>query len=410
MPIYRPGDVVVHCRLDRLIGRGGFGDVWEAVAPDETRVAFKFLNLTCRPGLHDFRALRHIRDLQHPNLIDRHGVWILNDRGEPIFSDAANERPSTDRHGEMIVAMERADHSLLDRLVVCKARTGRGLPIDELLRFLRQAAEAIDFLNTPIPELATKDTENGLGHGDVKPANLLMVGNQIKACDFGFVTMLGGAARSSLGGRPLFTPAYTSPELALSRPLNARSDQYSLAVTFYELRTGRLPYAALGETALLALIAVGDWDLAGIDGPERDLVARAMSQRPEDRFGSCRDFIRALMEVHGTPAEEIPPPPVVASPPPRPTPVVLAPPKPAPIIAAPEPPPEEVYMPVETPTVEVRPPKAVSPQPRRFVTPVVAVKPEPRRPVADFVDWVVTDLNPDAVRSDDSAVDLFYPG
>src|SRR5262249_33647471 len=124
--------------------------------------------------------------------------------------------------------MELADGSLKDRYDQCVAAGRPGIPRDELLRYMSEAADALDFMAS----------EHGLQHLDVKPENLLLMGRHIKVADFGLVKSLHGSSVSMVGG---MTPMFSAPETFDGRPSD-RSDQYSLAVVYQFLLTGRGPF------------------------------------------------------------------------------------------------------------------------------------------------------------------------
>src|SRR5207302_2430558 len=126
---------------------------------------------------------------------------------------------------------ELADKSLHDTYVECQNAGLVGIPRDSLLRYLRDAAEALDHMNE----------KHNLQHLDIKPRNLFLVSDRVKVADFGLVNSLGrqnGNGAGPLGG---VTPLYASPETFQGK-ISARSDQYSLAIVYAELLTGQRPF------------------------------------------------------------------------------------------------------------------------------------------------------------------------
>src|SRR6476620_11193538 len=100
---------------------------------------------------------------------------------------------------------------------------------DVLLRYMRDAAEALDHMN---------DKYN-LQHLDIKPRNLFLVSDRVKVADFGLVKHLERSGSSGLLGA--VTPLYAAPE-TFTNGLSDRSDQYSLAIVYQELLTGQRPF------------------------------------------------------------------------------------------------------------------------------------------------------------------------
>src|SRR5207247_1641938 len=124
--------------------------------------------------------------------------------------------------GEVVIGMELADKSLHDEYVACPAAGLIGIPRDNLLRYLRDAAEALDHMNE----------KHGLQHLDIKPRNLFLISDRVKVADFGLVKHLERTSGSGLLGG--VTPLYASPE-TFSGKITDRSDQYSLAIVYQEL-------------------------------------------------------------------------------------------------------------------------------------------------------------------------------
>jgi serine/threonine protein kinase len=255
-------------RLERLLGRGGFGEVWRADGPGGVAVALKFVRLDGKAGAPELRSLEMMKGVRHGNLLSLFGVW----QREPF----------------VILAMELADRSLLDRLQQAQAEGQAGIPLPELLEYLRDAARALDFLNEP---RHTQEGKTGLSiqHRDVKPHNLLLVGDTVKLADFGLARLLERQTTSHTGA---MTPAYAAPEFFKGQT-TSQSDQYSLAVTYCQLRGGRLPFAGTPEQMMMGHSQEPP-DLGMLPEAERPAVARALSKNPEERWPNCRAFVQGL--------------------------------------------------------------------------------------------------------------------
>jgi WD40 repeat protein len=255
-------------RLEKLLGRGGFGEVWRAQGPGGVAVAMKFIRHDGKAGSLELRSLAMMKEIRHGNLLSLFGVW----QREPFI----------------ILALELADRSLLDRLQEAQAQGQPGIPLPELLECLSDTARALDFLNEP---RHTQDGKTGLSiqHRDIKPHNLLLVGDTVKLADFGLARLLERQVTSHTGA---MTPAYAAPEFFKGQTTN-QSDQYSLAVTYCQLRGGRLPFAGTLEQMMMGH-AQEEPDLSMVPEAERPVVARALSKKPEERWPSCRAFVQAL--------------------------------------------------------------------------------------------------------------------
>src|SRR5262249_28731663 len=164
----------------------------------------------------EIRALQIVQQQRHPHLIQMERIWC--------------------QPGYIVVAMELADGSLRDLLDVCRQDMGKPLAPELACHFLKQAAVAIDFLNTPQHQISLR--RMAIHHCDIKPSNLLVIGDTLKLADFGLAALKVTNAR---GGFRAGTPAYAAPEVYEGR-VSDRTDQFALAVTYCEVRGGRLPY------------------------------------------------------------------------------------------------------------------------------------------------------------------------
>src|SRR5207253_7630534 len=142
-----------------------------------------------------------------------------------------------------------------------------GIPRDMLLRYLRDAAEALDLMNE----------QHGLQHLDIKPRNLFLVSDRVKVADFGLVKHLERSSASGvLGG---VTPLYAAPE-TFSNKISDKSDQYSLAIVYQELLTSQRPFNGKNARALAQQHINEPPELRCLPEAERPLVARALAKDP----------------------------------------------------------------------------------------------------------------------------------
>jgi serine/threonine protein kinase len=288
---YRPGiEIVPGYRLQKMLGRGGFGEVWQAEGPGRVSAAVKIIDkVEEKAGRKEFRALKLIKDLRHPNLVSITGFWLKDADGRLLDSDAYIDDAATSseiRPSELVVAMDLCEKSLLDRLAECRKglaeETPGGIPLDELLEYMEAAAKAIDYLNT----------RHQIQHRDIKPHNIMIVGGSAQVCDFGLASAIS-TARTSMGGAGSL--AYMAPEVYSTKLPSGATDQYSLAITYCELRTGRLPLSDVESFAVLDdAKRKGMLDLSLLDERERGPILRAASLDPAARFATCYDMVQDL--------------------------------------------------------------------------------------------------------------------
>jgi serine/threonine protein kinase len=268
-PALQPGqEVVPGYPLERLLGEGNFGEVWQARSPTAGSVALKFVRLSHRGIGKEQRGLEVMSQSRHPHLLSVLRSWQTG--------------------GYLVIAMELADRTLADRLRQAQAEGHAGIPRGELLRYFEQAADALDYLNRPHPGPDGQELP-GSQHRDIKPENLLLVGDALKVGDFGLARCLETSVARHTGG---LTPAYAAPEF-FDGEFTRQSDQYCLAVTWCMLRGGRLPFQG-SDAKLMAGHVQGHPDLTMLPEMERAPVRRALAKQSTQRWPSCQEFVAAL--------------------------------------------------------------------------------------------------------------------
>lgn len=311
---YRIGDEpVAGYRLTDHLGAGGFGEVWKANAPGGTEVALKIIDLTGQQGVQEFASLRVVKKVRHPNLISLQAFWMKDESGQIIDEAGEAQKTATPldvtmaapdpkretqaiamtaefaRPVELLIAMQLGSMSLHKRLEECREQGQAGIPVAELLEYLEQAARGIDFLNKPIHDLGKGPMP--IVHGDIKPHNILVIGDAAVVCDFGLARAVETLRKTSMA--PV-TVAYASPE-SFKGKVTPQTDQYSLAVTYVELRTGRLPFdETLTPYQVMEAHVTRMLDFSRLPDQEQQVILRATDPTPEARWPSSRDMILAL--------------------------------------------------------------------------------------------------------------------
>jgi serine/threonine protein kinase len=259
--------------LTQQLGKGAFGEVWEGLTADGSPVALKFIDCRAKsPSLisSEIRVLRGLNSFHHPNIIKFHEVH------------------ATSRY--IVLRMERAAGNLADLQRAYQHETGTVLPAKHLVSLLGQAAAGLDFLaGARLPGFNL--VSRGLQHCDVKPSNLLILGDMVKVADFGLCAATAWQTHwNSWKG----TLPYAAPELFKGQASD-RTDQYALAVTYCELVTGGR--AILSTKTLEAGLAVVPVDFMKMPDPQVPVIRRALHPIPSLRWPSCQDFIAALRQV-----------------------------------------------------------------------------------------------------------------
>ena len=273
-----------HYRILQRIGEGGMGEVFCAEDMKLGRnVALKvlpseFAEDSKRLGRFQ-REARLASNLNHPN------VTHIYEVGE--------------ENGIHYIAMEYVEGITLQE----KLKNGP-LPYSELLRIALQVAEGLQTAH-----------EAGIVHRDVKPANIMMNSkDQVKILDFGL-------AKQDWSGRPdidhISTEAYTqagtllgtvyymSPEQALGKEVDQRSDIFSFGAVLYEMATGRRPFEGPNVTATIAQILATQPPAPVRVNPQLNeglshIIERCLRKNRDERYPSVDDLLRDLRSIHST--------------------------------------------------------------------------------------------------------------
>ncbi len=249
-------------RIRERIGAGGYGEVWTADAPGGLLKAIKFVYgyLDEDRASRELKALNRIKSVRHPFLLSLERIEVVD--------------------GQLLIVTELAEASLKDRFEeVCKEGE-TGIEREELLRYMRDAADVLDYMCG----------EHSLQHLDIKPENILLLAGRVKVADFGLVKDIHDTTASLMGG---LTPLYAPPEVFDGRP-TLWSDQYSLAIVFQEMLTGELPFPGTTAVQLARQHLNARPRLSALPDRDQIVISRALAKTPTDRFKSCRELVEAL--------------------------------------------------------------------------------------------------------------------
>ena len=268
------GTLVGPYRIEKKLGQGGMGAVYEAVHETiERRVAIKVLN----PQLaqNSDVAVRFINEARAVNLVNHPGLVQVSDFGQ---------MPD----GTAYIVMELLEGETLSKRL---ARLGGKMPLPEILKLVRQITSALQAAHL-----------KGIVHRDLKPDNVMLVTEsdpesgtreRVKLLDFG-IAKLGGASQgvnksNTQTDAVLGSPEYMSPEQCKGGVnIDQKADLYSLGVIMFRLLSGRLPFNAEGVGALMAMHIyekVPDLKPLAPDAPPElvALIEKMLSKASEDR-------------------------------------------------------------------------------------------------------------------------------
>jgi len=275
------GQSIGNYRLERLIGEGGMGRVYEGLQPQiGARVAIKVL--TCETGSGEainrfFDEARAVNRIRHEAIVDILDLGCLRD-------------------GRPYIVMEFLDGAPLSKHIA------RGpLPLGTAVKLVCDVLDPVAAAH-----------EHGIVHRDLKPDNIFCTSHgRIEVLDFGIAKLGEGGATQTRAGSILGTPAYMAPEQGAGRPVDARADLYAMGVVLYEAVTGRRPFQSEILLELLQMHATlpptpPSRLRAGMPPALEAIILQALAKRPEDRFQSAaemRDALVATLEEIKRPAD-----------------------------------------------------------------------------------------------------------
>jgi serine/threonine-protein kinase len=291
------GDSFERYTIEAPIGQGGMGSVYRAF--DERlgrRVALKVISDPAAGPDANARLVREARAaaaLDHPNAIS---IFDVGEAG-----------------GTPYIVMELVSGKTLRSAV--EAGT---IPLATRLEWLVAVARALDAAH-----------RRGLVHRDIKPENVMVRDDGVvKVLDFGIARRSSGSidphagtespaiATLTIAGVRLGTPIYMAPEQIRDQALDGRADQFAWGVLAFELLAGKPPWRVSNDAfAVVASILTdepdgSELDKAGAPGGVRDVILRALSKRPEARFATMDELLRALtaaIQGEPLPARSLPP-------------------------------------------------------------------------------------------------------
>ena len=289
------GQQLLHYRLIEKIGEGGMGVVWKA---EDTRlhrnVALKFVP---EAGARNTDAVdRHLREARAASALNHSNICAIYDIGE------WEER--------RFIVMELLEGSGLDQRIGSVP-----LEVETAIELVTQIADALDAAHA-----------KGIVHRDIKPANIFVTERgQCKVLDFGLAKLTtdaerdagpDDATRTSLDtttpGSVMGTISYMSPEQALGKPLDARTDVFSLGVVLYEMITGRRAFSGATSAAvfdgILNRAPTAPVELNDQVPPELErIVNKALEKDPALRYQSAAGLVTDLRRLRRDSSLSIPP-------------------------------------------------------------------------------------------------------
>ncbi|MCD4658058.1 MAG: protein kinase [Planctomycetes bacterium] len=267
------GSVFGNCILEQIIGKGGMGTVYLGTHQIlmQTR-AVKLLPPNF--GFQKEFAERFIQEartaakLEHPNIVQVYDVGKENDY--------------------FYIVMQYIDGGSLTKLLHNKAKLDTKLAI----HIINEVAQGLMAAHL-----------RGIVHRDIKPDNILLAKDgEIRIADFGLAKDASINLELTKTGEVFGSPAYMSPEQCTGSKLDARSDLYSLGVTFYQMLTGHRPFSA-GTTLAVMLMHQSEMPKPVTDFvPEipyyiNEMVMRLLAKKPENRFQNAQELIDGLIEA-----------------------------------------------------------------------------------------------------------------
>src|SRR6266513_2163364 len=272
-------------QLERVLGKGAMGIVYEALDPKlHRKVAIKTILISQldEETAKDFsmlfvREAHAVARLNHPNIVQ---VYDFGEEGDMAY---------------LVMEFIRGDE------LKSTLSTGRQFDRKECVRIMCELLDALEFAH-----------EAGVVHRDIKPANVMLDSQgRAKLTDFGVARVTDSDrthAERTQAGTVVGTPAYMSPEQIQGQRIDRRTDIFSAGVILYQFLTGQKPFTGEGAWTVAKKIIQEDPPMpSSINmalSPEFDrVVAKALAKDPDQRFATAREFSQALKRAaEGKPA------------------------------------------------------------------------------------------------------------
>jgi serine/threonine protein kinase/tetratricopeptide (TPR) repeat protein len=262
------GTTVSHYKIVDKLGAGGMGEVFLAEDTKlDRKVALKFLpSALWNESEAQQRLIREAKaasKLDHPNIVTIHGI--------------------EEHEGRPFIIMAHVQGANLKEYCTAQHRS-----MDELIDLVLQMADGLQHAH-----------EAGVVHRDLKPSNVIVDDTgRARVLDFG-IASLRGAAKLTQTGSTIGTIAYAPPELAQGKEATAASDVYSLGVVTYQMLSGKLPFEADHEAALLYSILNDAPKPLTESNPDvttdiQQIVSKCLEKDPDKRFESCAELAISL--------------------------------------------------------------------------------------------------------------------
>ena len=272
-------------QLERVLGKGAMGIVYEALDPKlHRKVAIKTILISQldEETAKDF-SMRFVREahavarLNHPNIVQ---VYDFGEEGDIAY---------------LVMEFIRGDE------LKSTLSTGRQFDRKECVRIMSELLDALDFAH-----------EAGVIHRDIKPANVMLDSQgRTKLTDFGVARVTDSDrthAERTQAGTVVGTPAYMSPEQLQGLPIDRRTDVFSAGVILYQFLTGQKPFTGEGAWTVQKKIVQDDPPAPSSINVALSLefdrvVAKALAKDPNQRFATALEFSQALRRAaEGKPA------------------------------------------------------------------------------------------------------------
>jgi serine/threonine protein kinase len=258
------------------LGQGGMAQVYKAYQPGLARfVAIKIIHSHLLDNEEFIERFEHeamaVANLRHPNIVQ---VFDFDREGDRCY-----------------MVMEFIEGPTLQAEIEARRANQSLLPLSETVIIVKSLAEAIDYAHS-----------RGMIHRDLKPGNILFTPKKrVVLTDFGIARFMD-VPSYTMTNAIVGTPAYMSPEQAQGEPVDERSDIYSLGVILYEMATGQVPFQDASPVAVILKLVSGSWPVPtsinpNLPPPVEDVILKAMSHHPANRFATAGALLQALQQA-----------------------------------------------------------------------------------------------------------------